>query len=74
MMKDEIREDVDNIPMHELHRIVKDLYGELNKFVFSSNVYSVSREFEMCSNYLERMYWKFDSCCYEINDEYEDRD
>ena len=74
MMKDEIRADVDNIPMHELHRIVKDLYGELNKFVFSSNVYSVSREFEMCSNYLERMYWKFDSCCHEINDEYEDRD
>lgn len=73
-MKKIIRADTDNIPMHELRKIVNALYNELNKFVFSSNVYSLSKEFEMCSNYIERMYWKFDACCAGIKDECEEQD
>lgn len=73
-MKTIIRTDVNNISMHELHTIICNLYEELNKFVFESNIYSISKEFEMCSNYIERMYWKFDACCPGIYDDCEERD
>lgn len=38
-----------------------------------SRIYPISKEFEMCSYYIERMYWKFYSCCLGIYDECEER-
>ena len=46
----------------------------MNDFVFDSYVYSISKEFEQCSNYIERMYWKFDACCSGIYDDCEEKD
>ena len=62
-MKSCIKSDINNIPMYELSSIVSDLYDAMNKFLFSSEVYVISAEFEKCCNYIERMYWKFESCC-----------
>lgn len=73
-MKSIIRANKDSIPMHELRGIVDELYEETNRYVFNSNIYPVSKEFEMCANYIQRMYWKFDACCTGIYDDCEERD
>lgn len=72
-MKTIIRENDNEIPMHDLKKIVNELYDETNKFIFSSNIYPISKEFEMCSNYIERMYWKFYSCCTGIYENCEEK-
>lgn len=72
-MKNIIRANDKEIPMHDLREIVRDFYDETNNFIFNSNVYPVSAEFNKCCNYIERMYWKFDACCIGIHDECEER-
>lgn len=73
-MKSIIRANKDSIPMHELRVVVDELYEETNRYVFNSNIYPVSKEFEMCANYIQRMYWKFDACCMGIYDDCEEKD
>lgn len=72
-MKKIIRENDKKIPMQDLRKIVEELHDKMNEFVFDGKIYPMSKEFELCSNYIERMYWKFYSCCLEIKDECEER-
>ena len=72
-MKNIIRANDKEIPMHDLREIVRSFYDETNNFIFNSNVYPISAEFNKCCNYIERMYWKFDACCIGIHDECEER-
>ncbi len=72
-MKTIIRASSDEIPMQELKAVVNELYNEINPFIFNSNIYPVSKEFDMCSNYIERMYWKFYACCSDIYNDFEEQ-
>ncbi len=72
-MKSIIRASDDEIPMHELKSITLNLYEEINNFLFNNDIYPVSKEFESCCNYIERMRWKFDACCAGIYDDCEER-
>lgn len=72
-MKQIIRSNKDDISMHEIKTNVDELYNEMNNFIFSSNVYPISKEFDKCSNYIERMYWKFDACCTGLYDDCEEK-
>ena len=69
-----IRANKDEIPMHEIKGIVTELYDNLNSFIFGNNIYPISKEFERCSNYIERLFWKFDACCSGIYDDCEEKD
>lgn len=73
-MKTIIRANKDEIPMHEIKEIVTELYDNLNSFIFGNNIYPISKEFERCSNYIERLFWKFDACCSGIYDDCEEKD
>lgn len=73
-IKQVIRANIDNeIPMHEIKKYINELYDEVNNFIFSNSIYPISIEFYKCSNYIERMYWKFDACCQRIYDECEEK-
>ena len=72
-IKSIIRASDDEIPMHELKSITLNLYEEINNFLFNNDIYPVSKEFELCCNYVERMRWKFDACCVGIHDDCEER-
>lgn len=67
-IKNVIRSDKENIPTHEIKKIVDEFYDELNSFIFSSNVYAISYEFHQCANYIERTFWKFYACCWGTNE------
>lgn len=73
-IKQVIRANFDKeLPMHEIRKYVNELYEEMNNYIFSNNVYPISKEFYECSNYIERMYWKFDACCIGIYDNCEEK-
>lgn len=62
-MKTIIRQSPNEIPMHDINTCAVELYDRTNEFIFSASVYPISCEFEKCTNYIERMFWKFDACC-----------